>query len=260
MKRVDLIKVEHVLGVGDICRSMQPNITEDCLLYDDGVIIGFFIKDMLKYSTKISQLANIADNELRSKNVPKTQMNRTSGEQGTTEKIPQFSTIIGAVPPRPHMKRPYASFCSVHSVPSAKVFIKAMYLLCSEAEELIKKIAPDIYNAQCQLIEENCPKKWRFGKLFTSSISNYNIAAAYHKDNANIKGCVNVIITKRLNAVGGYLSVPDYNAVFDSCDNSMLVYPAWRNLHGVTPIVPTFEAGYRNSLIFYPLKAFKGIE
>jgi hypothetical protein len=26
----------------------------------------------------------------------------------------------------------------------------------------------------------------------------------------------------------------------------------------VTPIVPTSEGGYRNSLVFYPLKSFKG--
>jgi hypothetical protein len=40
----------------------------------------------------------------------------------------------------------------------------------------------------------------------------------------------------------------------------MLVYPAWRNVHGVTPIIPLKEGGYRNSLVFYPLKAFKGLD
>ena len=59
--------------------------------------------------------------------------------------------------------------------------------------------------------------------------------------------------------MGGCLNVPDYNATFEQADNSMLVYPAWRNVHGVTPIKPIAEGGYRNSLIFYPLKAFKGI-
>jgi len=54
--------------------------------------------------------------------------------------------------------------------------------------------------------------------------------------------------------------VPDYGATFEQADNSMLVYPAWRNVHGVTPIIPTSDDGYRNSLIFYPLKAFKGLE
>ena len=42
-------------------------------------------------------------------------------------------------------------------------------------------------------------------------------------------------------------------------DNSILVYPAWRNVHAVTPIIPSHEGGYRKSLIFYPLRAFKGL-
>lgn len=59
---------------------------------------------------------------------------------------------------------------------------------------------------------------------------------------------------------GGDLHIPDYGATIGQQDNSILVYPAWRNVHGVTPIIPTFEGGYRNSLVFYPLKAFKGLD
>ena len=62
---------------------------------------------------------------------------------------------------------------------------------------------------------------------------------------------------KKSNAKGGNVTVPDYNATVDSADNSMLVYPAWRNVHGVTPIIPIQEGGYRNSLVFYALKSFK---
>ena len=72
-------------------------------------------------------------------------------------------------------------------------------------------------------------------------------------------GAVNVILTKRNNSSGGSLNVPDYNVTFEQADNSMLVYPAWKNIHGVTPIIKTSEYGYRNSLIFYPLKAFVNI-
>ena len=68
------------------------------------------------------------------------------------------------------------------------------------------------------------------------------------------------VIAKKRNATGGNTTVPDYNATMDSSDNSMLVYPAWRNVHGVTPIVATKEDGYRNSLVFYPLKAFKNLD
>jgi hypothetical protein len=102
--------------------------------------------------------------------------------------------------------------------------------------------------------------KWKLGNMFTSSISNYNISAPFHRDTGNIKNTVNVIITKRKNSTGGNLHIPDYNATVDQCDGSMLVYPAWRNVHGVTPIHATHDGGYRNSLVFYPLKAFMGIK
>lgn len=259
MKRVDLIQLEHNTQIGDVCGHIEPNVTEDTIFYSEGEPIGFYIKDISKYSEKASKLASLANQELRSKNVPKSVMKRSSGFLNADNEVLQYSTIVGSVPPKPHMRRPYATISSVHNVPSAKVFIKAMLLLCKESEELIKKIIPNVYEAQLKLIQDNVPEKWRFSKLFTSSISNYNIPAPFHRDNGNIKGCVNVIIAKKNNATGGNTTVPDYNATVDSCDNSMLVYPAWRNVHGVTPIVPTSEGGYRNSLVFYPLKAFKGL-
>ena len=125
----------------------------------------------------------------------------------------------------------------------------------TESEQLIKEILPEQYQQQVKLFD-NVPDQWRFGNLFTSSISNYNISAPFHRDAGNIVGAVNVIICKKLNSRGGDLHIPDYNATIGQQDNSILVYPAWKNMHGVTPIIPTHEGGYRNSLIFYPLKAF----
>lgn len=160
------------------------------------------------------------------------------------------------VPAKPHLRRPYNSISSVHQVKSANTFIKAMIMLANECEQIIKDITPNVWQQQTKIFEESVPKKWRLGNLWTSSISNFNIAAPFHRDTANIPGCVNIIIAKRINATGGYTTVPDYNATVDSADNSMLVYPAWRNVHGVTPIEPTHEGGYRNTLVFYPLRAF----
>ncbi len=259
MKNIELKEIEHSTKIGDVCGHIEPNIIEDTLFLHEGEPIGFYIKDISKYSEKASKLAALANQELRSKKVPKSVMKRSSGFTNSENEVLQYSTIIGSVPPKPHMRRPYPTISSVHNVDSAKTFIKAMMLLCKESEEIIKKLTPNIYENQKKLIEENVPKKWRFCKLFTSSISNYNIPAPFHRDNGNIKGCVNVIIAKKNNATGGNTTVPDYGATMNSCDNSMLVYPAWRNVHGVTPIVPTSEDGYRNSLVFYPLKAFKGL-
>ena len=260
MKKVNLKRVKHDCKVGGVCGDMTPTVREDCILMEDGEVLGFYIRDVSKYSENLSKWVSIANAEFRSKRVPKSVMTRSSalnarrdGGQG----VEQYSTIIGSVPPKPHMRRSYPTRSSVHDKKSAQIFIKAMLLACRESEELIKRITPEIYNKQVKLISENVPQDWRLGKMFTSSISNYNIPAAYHIDNANLKGCVNVILSKRENSRGGHLSVPDFDSVFNSGDNSMLVYPAWYSLHGVTPIVPLAANGYRNTLVFYPLKAFK---
>jgi hypothetical protein len=260
MKAVNLIKTNHNFKIGDKCPYTEPNISEDCILVENDKPVGFFIKKMPEKLCKIADLANY---ELRSENVPKSMMGSRMAAKGYDENgkgiydknTQQYSTIIGSVPPRPMMRRPYPQISSVHQVKSATNFIKAMLLLVNQAENIIADIMPEQYKIQLQAFK-NVDEKWKFGKLFTSSISNYNINADYHIDSANIKNTVNVIITKRLNSKGGNLNVPDYGATFDQCDNSMLVYPAWRNMHGVTPIIPSFEGGYRNSLVFYPLKAF----
>ena len=263
MKRVDLEKVSHNIKIGDECLEIEPNLVENSIFYEEGEAVGFYMNHLPE---KLHKYINIANAELLSERVPKQEMSR--GPQGSKKDkleraragvnlVTQYSTILGAVPPKPHMRRNYPTISSVHQVKTAKTFIKAMMLSCLEAEKLIQQVTPDIYLKQKQTIEENASRKWRFGNLFTSSISNFNIAAQYHRDTANLKGCVNVIITKRLNAKGGNTTVPDYGATVDSCNNSVLVYPAWRNIHGVTPIFPLKEGGYRNSLVFYPLKAFK---
>ena len=112
-----------------------------------------------------------------------------------------------------------------------------------------------MYKAQTKAMKQ-IPDVWKFGELFTSSISNYNISAPIHIDKANLVPSYNCIYTTRQNSKGGCLYVPEYDAVFEQPNNSLLVYPAWRNKHGVTEIVPTHDGGYRNSLVFYALKAF----
>lgn len=256
MKRIDLVKVSHNVKIGDVCEYVEPNITEDSIFYYEGEPIGFYISKMPE---KMCKLADLCNAEFRSKRVPKSNMNRTSGEIGDTKKVQQYSTILGSVAPRPHMNRPYGSISSVHLEKTAETFIKGMLMLALESEKIIKEVMPAQYERQLKLFEGVKPK-WKFANMFTSSISNFNISAPFHRDTGNIVGAVNVIICKKYNSKGGDLNVPDFNATIGQQDNSMLVYPAWFSVHGVTPIVPTHEGGYRNSLIFYPLKAFVGLD
>ena len=268
MVRIDLIKIPSNRKIGESCEYIEPNITEDCMFYDNGEPIGFYMKQM---PDKMCKLADLSNKEFRSSNVPKSKLDRSdvlkaridnpgitraqAREIGTS----QMSVILGSVAPKPQHQRYYGSISSVHNKPKAQTFIKAMLLLAKESEQLIKEILPKQYEMQIEMFAD-VKDKWKFSNLFTSSISNFNISAPFHRDTGNIQNCVNVIICKRLNSKGGDLHIPDYNATIGQVDNSILVYPAWRNVHGVTPIVPTFEGGYRNSLIFYPLKAFKGLD
>lgn len=263
MKIIELIPQPHDVKIGQDCPYYTPNVTEDCIFTENGIPIGFFMREMPENMRK---LANLANSELLSPRVPKSKMRRSSVLKaqrtlGLSSKdadkigVSQFSTIIGSIPPKPMMKRHYPNQSSVHTHKSARPFLKAMMMLAFESEKLIKEITPNVWEQQIELFKQ-VPEEWRFGNLFTSSISNFNISASFHRDTGNIIGAVNVIITKRLNSKGGCLNLPDYNATIDQCDNSILVYPAWKSIHGVTPIIPTHEGGYRNSLVFYPLAAF----
>ena len=246
MIEIEIIPADHNVKIGELCGNKQANITEDTLFMVDSVPVGFYIKSV---QGKIKQLLNIANKEFRSDSVPKIELKRVNG-------VCQYSTILGSVPPSPMMRRNYSSISSVHQKVTARQFIKAMMLLSKEGGLLVQKYLPEIYSKQKEVIKENVPKKWQFSELFTSSISNYNISAPYHRDTGNLKDTVNCIFTKRFDSTGGYLNVPDYDVTIECGDNSLLCYPAWRNVHGVTPIQIQSSEGYRNSLIFYPLKGF----
>lgn len=256
-------KINHGFRSGKRCEYHEPNIKEDTLFMEGDEIVGFYLKSLPERANK---LAAVCDAEFRSNRVPKQEMMRSDvmkiQKEGSFSRAVarqfgtvQWSTILGSIPPKAHMRRYKPNHSSVHQVDGAKTFVKAMWKLAVECEGIIKGIAPNIWERQMDIMKE-VPDEWKFGNLFTSSISNYNISAPFHVDTGNLHGCVNVIVTKRLNAKGGSLHLPDYDLTIEQADGSLLVYPAWRNMHGVTPIIPTHEGGYRNSLIFYPLASF----
>lgn len=257
MVKVELSSVPHDVKVGDICSDIEANVLVDSLFMEDGLPIGFYLSNIAEHSHELWRLIEVANAEFNSKRVPKSEMRRSSGLADPSMEVKQYSTIIGSVPSKPNMRRNSHRVSSVHGVPTAQTFIKSMLHAALESERLIEKYLPLTYAAQRDLFDREIPEHWRFGNLFTSSISNFNIAAPFHTDRANLRDCVNVIIVKKRWANGGNTTVPDYAATMNSCDNSMLVYPAWKSIHGVTPIHLLRRDGYRNSFVFYPLKAFR---
>ena len=252
------------LKIGDTCPTLQPNVTESCILADpDGTQVGLFIKQL---PDDLRNLVNIADHEVNSTRVPKTMMDRKRplppGPDGKRRYlvISQYSAILGSVPPKPHMSTGVRHTVLLSTAAkTAGTFVKAMHKAGITAYQLVQELAPEVTQLHSSKVQARVPEKWRFAKHFSSTISNCNIAAPIHQDHANVKGAINIIITKRRNSTGGNLHVPDYDATFDQTDGSMLVYPAWRNCHGVTPIVPTHQGGYRNSHVWYALDSFASL-
>lgn len=261
MKELKLKQVDHECKVGSFCKEITPNVSGDTALFLGDKQVGVYLENVPE---KAKQLMTIANKEFLSDRVPKQEMSR--GPQGTKADkakrieegkpiVTQYSAILGSVAPKPHMRRDYPTISSLHAKKSASTFIKAMVLAGKELENLLKKYMPEQYQKQKQKLLE-VDRKWRLTDLYTSAICNLNIAAAYHIDRANVTETVNIIYTKRRNSKGGCLYVPDYEVCFSMPNDSVLIYPAWANLHGVTPI-NAGDGGYRNSLIFYPLKGFE---
>tara|TARA_R100001198_G_C5219151_1_gene201944 strand:- start:480 stop:1334 length:855 start_codon:yes stop_codon:yes gene_type:complete len=262
MKVLELHKNENAeFRTGQTVPHKSPNIRESCMLSVEGEVVGFYLKETPK---DLKVLCNLVNDQFRSKDVPKTQLKRTdvlakkikyNTDYATSLKMGtvQLSTIIGLMPPRPLFKRLKAAPSRVHFHKKAKTYIKAMMMLGQECEKVIKELMPKQYEKQVEIIKENTPEGLGFLDMFTSNIANYNIAAPFHRDTGNLKHTVNAIVTKRHNASGGNLYVPEYDACFEQADRSLLVYPAWRNVHGVTKINIQKENAYRNSFIFYPV-------
>ena len=108
------------------------------------------------------------------------------------ERVTQYSTILGSVAANPVMRRPYPNVSNVHRNKKAQTFVKAMWGACLEAELIVKKLTPHLYKRQIELFED-VKDEWKFGTMYTSSISNFNISAAYHRDRKNLEGTVNMV-------------------------------------------------------------------
>ena len=131
MRKLELIKVDHSLKKGSDPKSITPNVTENTVFTINSEPVGFYLKEIDERTRKILRVANA---EFLSDKVPKQVMNRVTpkgrGADGKFEyqMIKQKCTILGALAPKPHMRRDFGSYAQIHGVKSAKTFIKAMLI------------------------------------------------------------------------------------------------------------------------------------
>lgn len=125
---------------------------------------------------------------------------------------------------------------------------------------IYKEHLPRQHNLHVHLLQKHqgiLPEYFISGTPFTSGIFNKNNSLGYHKDQANIRHSMSVMLVMRNGVAGGKLHLPEYNVLIECGNNSLFIFDGSSILHGVTPIIETHLGAYRISIVFYSLKAAK---
>jgi len=96
---------------------------------------------------------------------------------------------------------------------------------------------------------------WRMGRWFTSGILNRTVALPYHRDAANLPGCLSAMVCLRSGISGGHLHLPEYGVWLGVPDRSLVVFSGSTLMHGVTPL---YGQGHRYTAVWYVRAGMRG--
>lgn len=99
---------------------------------------------------------------------------------------------------------------------------------------------------------------WRMGEsqLWTSGVINQSAQLPYHRDAFNFPVWSGMPVLRR-HVHGGYLRIPEYDAVIPCRDGWGVFFAGYQLVHGVTPMTLTRPDGYRYSVVYYALKGMR---
>jgi hypothetical protein len=122
---------------------------------------------------------------------------------------------------------------------------------------MMKQIAPEVYNKDV-FETAGVADEWRISErsLWTSGVVNKTSTLPYHYDGNNFDMWSAMPVIRR-GIRGGYLSIPEYDAVIECRDGWVLFFPGYRLLHGVTPISHVTKDAYRYTVVYYCLRGMK---
>jgi hypothetical protein len=129
--------------------------------------------------------------------------------------------------------------------------------LAAHLSQYMKEISQDIYDHD-KAVLDNVEKEWKIGEqdLWTSGVINQSASLPYHKDNFNFQTWSAMPVIRR-KMDGGYFSMPEYGQTVACRDGWVLFMPGYKYVHGVTPMQPKADDGYRFSIVYYALKGMK---
>jgi hypothetical protein len=124
-------------------------------------------------------------------------------------------------------------------------------------EGMLEEIAPEIVKRDRETMTAVLPD-WRIGEsnLWTSGVVNRSSSLPYHRDGFNFPTWSAMPVLRR-GMDGGYLRVPEYDLTLACRDGYAVFFPGHQLVHGVTPMTPNREDGYRYSVVYYALRGMK---
>lgn len=210
----------------------EPSIFRE----DDGTFVGIYLPDVLigggqEYASRLYGLKY-------------AQSDRLSG-------ISSSSLIFGSAPRDP-IKNLAARKCAFNREnPEA---FEDLIFLGSLAESHFSREASAEWAGHVRSMESVAPYWHMPRSRFTSGIINNSNQLIYHTDNGNMPGCFSAMYTFRKGVEGGYLHLPEYDAIIENAHNSLLLFDGARVLHGVTPFQRAASMAKRITIVFYVLE------
>ncbi|MEM4701489.1 MAG: hypothetical protein QXZ51_05040, partial [Candidatus Bathyarchaeia archaeon] len=246
---------------------------------DSGEKIGLYCHDRLA-GEFINQLYDLVLNDKRLRKfitvlhrldaiMSRSQVGH-GGNRGANGGVEQLSYMTGWAGANHFKRQPLPRLTSATVDDSYGLVSGVIDRLAAIAADRYQSVLPELFAAQREAILTNRLKLGHkeldtgfYQKLWTSMIFNVDTAAAVHMDRRNLAS-LNAIFCLRRSSVltGGQLMLCDYRIgsrdgawpVFRQNTGDLILYPAYRSYHGVTPL---YGRG-RATLVFYALKLAQG--
>ena len=117
--------------------------------------------------------------------------------------------------------------------------------------EMLQEFYPERSASDRLIVDSQVLPEWHMaGSQWTSGVLNETSQLPYHYD-ANNLPTWNAMVVIRRGTRGGHFSVPEYGVVLDCQDGDVVFMPAYKTLHGVTPIRKVDDDGYRYTAVYY---------
>jgi hypothetical protein len=158
-------------------------------------------------------------------------------------------------PRKPYQKRESCKATSLsYENPQSHAVLVALAKTCAD---VLHDLVPSQYQSDLSAIQD-IDNAWRItdDALWTSGVVNKSSSLPYHRDGFNFATWSAMPVVRR-HMDGGFLNIPEFNLTVNCRDGWVVLFPGYKYVHGVTPMRPTKEGGYRFSVVYYALKGMK---